>query len=593
MKTLNSKIKPLATALVTLTLPTTLFSAPIAAESEHQAAEVQQNHFLREQLRIDQQQQQWQPSQDVRLDRKIQSPATTLPEEESPCFHIQQVLLDGDSAQQFQADLKKSLDSLGFKSGMCLGAQGINRIMSSTQNTLIGKGYITTRILAAPQDLNNSILTLTVVPGRIGKLYVQGNENSNNTAGRIANFQNEFPISNGQILNLRDLEQGLENLKRIPTAEADIRIEPAAAPDQSDVVVQWQQRPLPYRLSFSVDDSGSKETGKYQANVTFSADNPFGLSDLFYLSYGRDLGHKASYTDNDGHTTGSGSKSLAAHYSVPFGNWLWAFNHSRYRYHQAVAGDSENYDYNGERFNTDIGVTRLLYRDAHRKSHAGLKLWKQESHSFINDAEIPVQRRKTAGWGLNLSHKEYIGNATLNLGAAYKRGTGGANSLRAPEEAVGEGTSRMKILTADADLNLPFSIGKQTLAYDTAVHAQWNKSPLIQLDKLAIGGRYTVRGFDGEMTLAAERGWYWRNDLSWQYRPGHLAYIGADVGHVSGPSAPKLLGQTLAGGVVGLKGQIKASGQLYYDVFASKPFKKPAGFQTANTALGFSLNYSF
>ena len=81
--------------------------------------------------------------------------------------------------------------------------------------------------------------------------------------------------------------------------------------------------------------------------------------------------------------------------------------------------------------------------------------------------------------------------------------------------------------------------------------------------------------------------------MSWHYHPGHAAYIGADLGHVAGPSAKYLSGQTLAGGVVGLKGGFKAGGRLYYDVFAGKPFKKPAGFQTANTALGFSLNYSF
>ncbi|MDK4700156.1 ShlB/FhaC/HecB family hemolysin secretion/activation protein [Kingella negevensis] len=31
---------------------------------------------------------------------------------------------------------------------------------------------------------------------------------------------------------------------------------------------------------------------------------------------------------------------------------------------------------------------------------------------------------------------------------------------------------------------------------------------------------YTVRGFDGELSLSAERGWYWHNDLSWQFKQG-------------------------------------------------------------------------
>ena len=78
-----------------------------------------------------------------------------------------------------------------------------------------------------------------------------------------------------------------------------------------------------------------------------------------------------------------------------------------------------------------------------------------------------------------------------------------------------------------------------------------------------------------------------------QYRPNHQLYIGADVGHVSGQSAQYLLGQTLAGGAIGLRGQVKAGGNLNYDVFASKAFKKPDFFQTKRVVTGFNLSYSF
>ena len=95
------------------------------------------------------------------------------------------------------------------------------------------------------------------MPGRIGKIRIEGADDPTRTAGRIASFQNEFPLSDGQIFNLRALEQGLENLKRLPTAEADIRIEPGEAPGTSDVVVLWQQQLLPYRFSLGADDAGS------------------------------------------------------------------------------------------------------------------------------------------------------------------------------------------------------------------------------------------------------------------------------------------------------------------------------------------------
>ena len=576
----------------------THLSLAVLAAFSFQAAladTIEESESRRQEMRRRQQEQQLQREVDVRLDDTRQSTLTPSAAEsaESPCFPIHTVTLTGDAAGRFQFALKKALKETGFQSGQCLGAQGVNRIMVAAQNAVIGHGYTTTRILAAPQDLNSGTLELTVLPGKVRSVRTDTSHNDQTRAARIAAFQNEIPLKGGDILNLRRIEQGLENLKRVPTAEADIQIVPADAPDESDIVVAWRQRLLPYRLSLGVDDSGSKTTGKYQGSLTFSADNPFGLSDLFYLSYGRHLGHTDAHTDSEGKKTAGGTQSYAFHYSVPAGNWLWSWNHNYYRYHQAVAGINEVYDYNGKSRGSDIGFTRLLYRDARRKSHIGFKLWQKENQSFIDDAEVEVQRRKTAGWQLSLKHKEYIGRSTLDIGLAYKRGTGMADAIAAPEEVFDEGTSRMKVITADISYNHPFQIGRQHFVYDTALHAQWNKTPLTPLDKIAIGGRYTVRGFDGESSLSAERGWYWRNEVAWSFKPAHQFYLALDGGHVSGDSAQYLLGQTLIGAAAGLRGQFQAGGSLNYDLFAGKPIKKPKGFQTASTVFGFNLNYSF
>ncbi len=565
--------------------------APVLAD-DLPAAVIEQRQSVQEAQR-QQQLQQLQPQPDVRLDAPPAQAVQALPQGETPCFAVNRISLEGDEAGRFGFALAQALERSGFEAGMCLGAQGINRIMTLAQNALIGRGYTTTRILAAPQDLNEGVLVLTVVPGRIREIRIDTADAAHTHADRIVSFQNEFPAAAGDILNLRDLEQGLENLKRIPTAEADIRIVPADKPSESDVVVLWRQREVPFRVSLGADDGGSRATGKYQGSVTLSADNPFGLSDLFYASYSRDLGHKASYTDAEGRHTGSGTNGYNLHYSVPFGYWQAFWNHSYYRYHQAVAGDSRNYDYNGKSYTGEAGLSRLLYRDARRKTHITAKLWQRESESFIDDAPIEVQHRRTAGWAIGATHKEYLGRATLDFGINYKRGTGRNRSLKAPEEAFGEGVSRAEILTADAGLNLPFALGKQLFAYDTQAHMQWSRKPLVPQDRLAIGNRYTVRGFDGETVLSAERGWYWRNDWSWQYLPAHQVYLAADAGRVSGPSAQYLAGQTLIGAAVGLKGQVKAGGSLSYSLFAGKPLKKPARFQTASATYGFNLNYSF
>ncbi|CWQ00151.1 ShlB/FhaC/HecB family hemolysin secretion/activation protein [Neisseria meningitidis] len=570
--------------------PATLLASP-------NPAEIRMQQDIQQRQREEQLRQTMQPESDVRLHQKNTGETVNQlmgDDSSQPCFAINEVVLEGEHHARFQFALKRALRETGFQAGKCLHAGNINQIMSLAQNALIGRGYTTTRILAAPQDLNSGKLQLTLIPSYLRSIRIDRSNDDQTHAGRIAAFQNKFPTRSNDLLNLRDLEQGLENLKRLPTAEADLQIVPVEGePNQSDVVVQWRQRLLPYRVSVGMDNSGSEATGKYQGNITFSADNPLGLSDMFYVNYGRSIGGTPDEESFDGHRKEGGSNNYAVHYSAPFGKWTWAFNHNGYRYHQAVSGLSEVYDYNGKSYNTDFGFNRLLYRDAKRKTYLGVKLWMRETKSYIDDAELTVQRRKTAGWLAELSHKEYIGRSTADFKLKYKRGTGMKDALRAPEETFGEGTSRMKIWTASADVNTPFQIGKQLFAYDTSVHAQWNKTPLTSQDKLAIGGHHTVRGFDGEMSLSAERGWYWRNDLSWQFKPGHQLYLGADVGHVSGQSAKWLSGQTLVGTAIGIRGQIKLGGNLHYDIFTGRALKKPEFFQSRKWASGFQVGYTF
>lgn len=565
-----------------------------SANNPNQLDKLQQQQIIRERQRQQQFQQHMQPEVNIHLPPGELQPEdnTALIVNEKPCFTINNIILVGEEAARFQFALDKALQQSQFSSGMCLGSIAVNQIMTRAQNVVIKRGYTTTRILASPQDLKSGTLQLSIIPGRIHAIRYNMDYAESTHIGRIRYIQNEFPTKAGEILNLRRLEQGLENLRRTSTAETDIQIVPAEDPNQSDIVISWAQRKIPLRLNFNLDDSGSHSTGRYQGGVTLSFDNPLGLSDLFYINYNHDLGSKDSYFSSNGNRTGSGTRGYALHYSVPIGNWLIAYNRNHYRYHQAIAGYNENYQYSGNSDSSDLGITRMLYRDSHRKTDATVKIWRRESHNFIDDAEIEVQQRHTAGWAANLNHQEYIGNTILNLGLGYKRGTGADNSLRAPEEEFDEGTSRMQIISVDAGVMMPFTLGKQHLSYDSTFHGQWNKTPLITQDQVSIGGRYSVRGFDGEVTLMGERGWYWNNNLNWQFWRGHQTYLGVDVGHVSGPSTQYQLGKTLAGAVIGFKGQIKAGGNLYYNLYVGRPFYKPQYFRTARTTVGFSLNYS-
>ncbi len=467
--------------------------------------------------------------------------------------------------------------------GKCLGAQGIAQLLKRAQDGLLQQGFVTSRALAQEQDLSSGTLVLTIIPGRVNAIRFK------DAGAPGARLANTLPITRGDLLNLCDVEQGLENLKRVPTAEVDIQIEPAqdsTAPGQSDLVISYQQQ-SPVRISFALDDSGSKGTGIYQGSATLSVDNPLGLSDLFYVTASHDLG--------GGAPGARGTRGHTIHYSLPFGYWLLGATYSSSRYYQEIAGLNQDYIYSGTSENTELRLSRLVYRDAVRKTSLSLKAWQRKSQNFIDDTEVEVQRRVVGGWELGVTDKEAFGAATAELSLAYKRGTGDFDSIAAPEEAFNEGTSRFGLWTLDANASVPFQALNQRLRYSAALHVQDNSTPLTPQDRLAIGGRYSVRGFDGESSLAAERGWTLRNDFSVALgSSGHEAYVGLDAGEVSGPTSDKLLGTTLSGGVVGLRGSFKVStSQWQYDLFVGAPLYQPAGFRTAETVAGFSLSLSF
>ncbi len=548
----------------------------VSALAQTQHGPAQELLRQQERERVLREQQEFSP--DVRLP-SIQAPALEqLPDKESPCFPISQIRLEGEQAHRFTWALRAADPVNNPATGRCLGTDGINVVMSRIQNAIIARGFVTTRVLAAPQDLHSGLLALTVIPGRIRAIRFTADTSLKATAW------NAVPIKRGDLLNLRDIEQALENFKRVPTVEADIQIVPAegedARPGDSDLLIAWQQRSPPIRVSVSLDDSGSKATGKLQGGLTVSLDDLLMLNDLFYVNLNDDLFSSRR----------KGTKGYTVHYSVPYGYWTLGATASNYKYHQTVAGYSQNYVYSGISDNAELRLSRLVYRDATRKTALYGRAWTRRSSNFIDDTEIEVQRRRTGGWELGVTHREYMGDSTLDASLAYRRGTGAFKAKSAPEERFGEGTSRMKLITADIQLMAPFSLRTQRARYISSWRAQWNRTPLVPQDRFSIGGRYTVRGFDGEWMLMGEHGWVWRNEIGFSLGAGQELYLGADYGHVGGPSTRWLQGRNLAGSVIGLRGGAKG---LYWDLYAGLPLYKPTGFKTDSITTGFTLNWSY
>lgn len=508
---------------------------------------------------------------DIRLLPNLPKTARLDFPDETPCFVINHIdLLERDKLP-WTIPLYKLISDA---QGRCLGSEGIKLLISTLQNQLVSYGYITTRVVVPEQDISSGSLQLLFVPGTVRAVKYSDDSDT------YASLHSAMPMRAGELLNLRDIEQGLENLQRLPTVSAQMQIMPGDKLGESDIVIERRQTKF-WRMGLSVDDSGTRSTGRYQGGATLYLDNPFSLSDAFYVSGGHDLNGKGRY----------GSKNYLFSYSVPFGYWLANFSLSGNKYDQTVAGDYTNYRYSGRSRYLNGQLSRVIHRNDSQKTTVYYGVMLRETHNYINDSEIEIQQRKTTAWHLGLAHRHYFDNKVLDLDVKYQQGVRWFGAKAAPEERIDEGSALFRKLTMSASFMLPFSVAEQNFRYQASFAGQYAFSEyLTSPDRFSIGGRWSVRGFDGELTLLADRGWTVQNELAWRLPYSQELYVGIDYGEVSGHGSADLIGKELMGSVVGLRGQLSS---FYYDFFAGVPIHKPAGFKTDSVTLGFMVSFSY
>ncbi|MBB3012759.1 hemolysin activation/secretion protein [Cupriavidus alkaliphilus] len=508
---------------------------------------------------------------------------------ETPCFRIDRFVLevpaDLPAASLAQGASALSQDPFAFARawlehyhGECVGKQGLELLSKGVSQAIINRGYVTTRVLLPQQDLATGTLRQSLVPGVIRELRFADPD----TRGT---WKSAFPARAGDLLNLRDLEQGLEQMKRVASQDANMQIVPTEIPGVSDVVITVK-RAKPWSVVASVDNSGTHATGKWVGSLSVSIDNPLGLNDLFNVGYMQDV----EFGDKQ-----HGTRGWNGFYSVPWGYWTATLSAYSNNYYQQIAGVNQTFISSGKSQTADLKLHRVIRRSQNDVLGVQFRLSRRFGKSFIEDTEIEQQHRNNTVLEAGFTDRHYFGAAQFDGSLVYRQGVGGLGSQADTLEVDGGPTWRYRMVVADANLSVPFQLGSQSLRYVATFRGQYTGDRLYALDMMTIGSRYTVRGFDGDNLLAGDSGFYWRNELQAPVAAtGQAVYAGVDYGRVFGASTAVLVGKQLAGAVIGLRGGFGSGfGRLSYDVFAGVPIYKPAAFHTAGVTGGLQVTYQY
>src|SRR5690606_22322475 len=103
--------------------------------------------------------------------------------------------------------------------GRCLGQQGLSQLLKHLNGNLLARGNVTSRLALPEQDLKSEILVLHFFPGYLDEIQLP--------EGYRGSWRTAFPMRHGDVLNLRDLEQGLEQIKRLASQDVQMEIKPS------------------------------------------------------------------------------------------------------------------------------------------------------------------------------------------------------------------------------------------------------------------------------------------------------------------------------------------------------------------------------
>jgi hemolysin activation/secretion protein len=547
---------------------------PAAVDRQNQIIERQQQDRLREEQ--DRAMRALPPPGGTNLQQV--KPQVSVPELGAPCREIREIRFGGDT-QHLPDDLERSLQNAN--AGRCLGVSDLEGILATLTKSYIDRGYITTRAYLPAQDLRSGVLEVTVVEGRIERFEVTGGSE------RAQWIRGAFPASPGDLLNLRDLEQGIDQVNSLAANNAKLDLRPGSAPGQTVVVVE-NPATFPVHLYTSLDNSGTSATGTDNASATVTFDSLIGLNEL--LSVTKRQSVLPERWDHKSDSTG-----LRA--VLPFGYNTFSVDASESNYTNVLRLPSgQSLASQGRTISKSFSADRVVYRDQASRFSLSARVGTQSTRNWLGGEFLQVSSRDLSTLDLGASAFTQIGGGIFNARLGYVKGLSAFGALRDADTLPDDlPHAQFRKLTLDLGFSRRFSVAERAFVWSSQFSGQHAYDTLYGTQQMLIGGGSSVRGFLNTV-LSGDSGFYVRNELSmpWQLAlqggstlSGRV-YTGFDVGRVSNRAGGVPSG-SLSGATLGAAFQWKT---LSLDVFASRAIHVPATLKREGTLYGFRLSAS-
>lgn len=475
-------------------------------------------------------------AEEVKNIGKAKEDATAMPnyeilKEDKTCRIIKEFQISGNS-EVFTWTLKrkfiKPLQDIVSKreSPFCYTKYDIVKLDDEIVKYYQQQGYVLARVYFDTSELSSGVIKVIIEEGKLESLEIHDNSKLNDVLPfrRLTEKFFAFPsIWKGDEINIRDIEQGLDQINRLSSQKAKMDLVPGSKSGFSNIVIN-NQIGHQANISLSTDNSGQKSTGKIRRKASLNYDNLLGFNDNIYLNYSESNGIPL-FGSSDGFNNKIGandnsdtrfSKSFYAATSVPFGYWTAGASYSYSSYLLTTAGAITNLRTSGNSESTSYYLDRVFFRGQKYKISLKGELVKNDTDSYLEGTYIPVNSRRTTEANFSLNNVFYIPTGSIVIQPKYSRGLTSFGAMK-DENDLSKSSPRAQFETFGlyAQTNVNFVVPKISLPLNHRLTFDSVKSndSLYGLDKFALGGRYSLRGFQ-ESIISGDSGYSIKNDLA-------------------------------------------------------------------------------
>ncbi|WP_375700985.1 ShlB/FhaC/HecB family hemolysin secretion/activation protein [Bartonella sp. AA23NXGY] len=530
-----------------------LFSLPSFAQNIREKAINQSESIQRQQT----QQQRFQ-----RLHRRNETHGIFLPDDDTTsaygassgttCLLIKSIEFVG--AQLIShTDLH---EAISLWEGRCLGIAEINKVLKAVTKLYMKRGYIAVRAYLPEQDLSGGHLKIVVVEGVMEDITLDGHKVERRLQGEITTA---FPNLIGKPTNLRQIEQGLDQINRLFSRQATINLGAGSNSGGSilDVHIEKQK---PWLITLSSDNLGAKATGIYQTRLSLSFDDLLGINDQWSFSYQRSMDGSPYHFSHKR----PNSDTLTGSFSLPYGTWTTGFDGTWSQYHSSVKGIFSDIMTAGKSLSLTPWISRVIDRDQEGKTWLTGRLTWKYSDNFIMGSRVDVSSRKLAIATFELDHSRKWLGGELSAHIGFHKGLA---ILGAYDDKEQENTTKNSPKGQFSKLSFSlgyvrsFSLKQYNFRYNTLFSGQLSPDTLFSSEQISLGGSSSVRGVR-EAIYYGNNGAFWRNELSlllpgFSSRMGRkfmsqfAPYMALDLGAVANNVNKNSFGGSLVGATLG------------------------------------------